>query len=216
MIDSYRRALAGATALLEAVGAAAPRATLRAVVAECLGGTASVFIDGVTRPGTSVWTPRAHDALPEGRVADDSQEWRRNGCGRGIGHHMALPVSADGVIVVCRAGRPFDAGDLRVARCLLPLLRSIQRYVDDADRPRLTTRELAVLRATADGLTAAAAGRRLKISTRTFEKHLERLYRKLGTRDRVHTVLLAQELGLLPVSAARPAAAPASGGGAAR
>jgi len=33
---------------------------------------------------------------------------------------------------------------------------------------------------------------------RTVHKHVESLYRKLGTRDRVSTVLRAQEIGLLP------------------
>ncbi|GAA4587471.1 DNA-binding CsgD family transcriptional regulator [Actinoplanes octamycinicus] len=102
-----------------------------------------------------------------------------------------------GVLVTCRPDRPFDAADRAVARRLQPLLTSVQRHL--ARRPpRLTERELAVLAATADGLTAVAAGRRLGISPRTFEKHLERLYRKFATRDRVHTVLLAQDLGLLP------------------
>jgi DNA-binding CsgD family transcriptional regulator len=120
---------------------------------------------------------------------------------------LALPVSAVCTVVVCRADRRFDAGEREVARCLLPLLGSIQRSLGHPDRPRLpspvplTPRELAVLSATADGLTAAAGGRRLEISARTFEKHLERVYRKLGTRDRVHAVLLAQECGVLPVSA---------------
>ncbi|MFI7544772.1 response regulator transcription factor [Actinoplanes sp. NPDC049599] len=215
MMDSYRRALDGATALLERVGAGAPWAAVCAVVAERLGCTASVYVEGVAGSGPSVWMPEGHEALPEGRVAGDSREWRGSSCARGTGHHLALPVSATSVLVVCRAHRRFDAGDREVAQCLLPLLHSVQRHVDHPDRPRLTPRELAVLRATADGLTASAAGRRLQISARTFEKHLERLYRKLGTRDRVHTVLLAQELGVLPVSAARSAGARPSGGGAA-
>ncbi|MGW4946521.1 response regulator transcription factor [Actinoplanes sp. NPDC004185] len=215
MMDSYRRALDGATALLEGVGAGAPWAAVCAVVAERLGCTASVYVEGVARSGPSVWMPEGHDTLVEGRVAGGSCEWRGNPCALGTGYHLALPVSATSVLVLCRAHRQFDAGDRKVAQCLLPLLRSVQRYVDHPDRSRLTPRELAVLRATADGLTAAAAGRRLQISARTFEKHLERLYRKLGTRDRVHTVLLAQELGVLPVSAARSAAARPSGGGAA-
>ncbi|WP_367658021.1 response regulator transcription factor [Streptomyces sp. TG1A-8] len=50
----------------------------------------------------------------------------------------------------------------------------------------------------ADALTADSIGRRLGISTRTVHKHVENLYRKLGTRDRVGTVLRAQRLGLLP------------------
>jgi DNA-binding CsgD family transcriptional regulator len=62
---------------------------------------------------------------------------------------------------------------------------------------RLTPRELTVLALLADSLTAAAIGRRLGISTRTVHKHVENLYRKLGTRDRVAAVLRARGLGLL-------------------
>ncbi|WP_405953396.1 response regulator transcription factor [Streptomyces prunicolor] len=50
----------------------------------------------------------------------------------------------------------------------------------------------------ADALTASAIARRLGISVATVHKHVESLYRKLGTRDRVSTVLRAQEMGLLP------------------
>lgn len=45
-------------------------------------------------------------------------------------------------------------------------------------------------------------GRRLGISERTVHKHIANVYRKLGTRDRVSTVLRAQRLGLVPTAAA--------------
>lgn len=215
MTETYRRALDIAAAVLEGIGAGAPWATVCSVVAERLDCTASVYVEGVVPYGAEVWMPEGHDALPGGRIAGDVRGWQGIPCARGAGHHLALPVCATGVLVACRATRSFDAGDREVAQCLLPLLRSVQRHTGHPDRPRLTPREFAVLQATADGLTAAAAGRRLEISARTFEKHLERLYRKLGTRDRVHTVLLAQEIGILPVSAARPPGACASGAAAA-
>jgi DNA-binding NarL/FixJ family response regulator len=61
----------------------------------------------------------------------------------------------------------------------------------------LTPREVAVLLLLADALTASAIARRLGISVRTLHKHVENLYRQLGTRDRMSTVLHAQELGLV-------------------
>jgi DNA-binding NarL/FixJ family response regulator len=61
----------------------------------------------------------------------------------------------------------------------------------------LTPRELTVLALLAEGLTAAAIARRLAISPRTVNKHQENLYRKLGTTDRLTTVILAQDLGLV-------------------
>ena len=62
---------------------------------------------------------------------------------------------------------------------------------------RLTPREHAVLLLLAEGLVAEAIARRLSISTRTVSKHLEHVYRKLGTSDRLTSVLVAQSLGLL-------------------
>lgn len=65
----------------------------------------------------------------------------------------------------------------------------------------LTRREKQILELIADGLTAEAIGRRLRVSPRTVAKHQERMYRKLGTSDRLTTVLRAQRLGLLPALA---------------
>lgn len=70
---------------------------------------------------------------------------------------------------------------------------------------RLTPRELSVLRLLAEALTAAAIARRLGISTGTVHKHLAQLYRKLGTADRLATVLRAREAGLLPDTSETPA-----------
>ncbi|MCP9963372.1 helix-turn-helix transcriptional regulator [Streptomyces somaliensis] len=74
----------------------------------------------------------------------------------------------------------------------------------------LTPREHAVLLALAEGLPATAVARRLGISARTVHKHLQNLYRKLGTADRLSAVLRAQEAGILP---APGAAAPGPGHG---
>ncbi|MEV0678921.1 AAA family ATPase [Actinosynnema sp. NPDC050436] len=61
----------------------------------------------------------------------------------------------------------------------------------------LTDREHTVLEVLAQGLTADAIARRMDISPRTVHRHLQHLYRKLGTADRLSTVLRAQSLGLL-------------------
>jgi DNA-binding CsgD family transcriptional regulator len=72
-----------------------------------------------------------------------------------------------------------------------------------AEALKLTVRELSVLGLTAEGLTAAAAARRLAIAPRTAQKHLERAYRKLGVGDRVSAILRAHQLGLLATEDAR-------------
>ena len=64
-------------------------------------------------------------------------------------------------------------------------------------RHSLTPRELMVLALLSEGLAAKAIAHRLRVSSRTVHKHQENLYRKLGTSDRLGTVLLAQRLGLV-------------------
>ena len=50
---------------------------------------------------------------------------------------------------------------------------------------RLTAREREVLELLAEGRTTRAAARLLDCSPRTVEKHLERVYRKLGVNSRL-------------------------------
>ena len=69
---------------------------------------------------------------------------------------------------------------------------------------RLTAREQVTLNLLAESLTAEAIARRLGITVGTVHKHLASLYRKLGTNDRLETVLRAQRLGLLPPPDGRP------------
>jgi DNA-binding CsgD family transcriptional regulator len=66
-----------------------------------------------------------------------------------------------------------------------------------ADELGVTARELAVLELLAHGLTAAAIGRRLAITERTVQKHLQRVYAKLAVGDRLSAVQRAQRIGLL-------------------
>jgi DNA-binding CsgD family transcriptional regulator len=73
----------------------------------------------------------------------------------------------------------------------------VELRADPAAR-RLTQRERTVLTMLAEGLTAEAIARRLDISPRTVHRHLQHLYRKLGTADRLATVLRAKAVGLLP------------------
>jgi DNA-binding NarL/FixJ family response regulator len=78
--------------------------------------------------------------------------------------------------------------------------RREQRRVGSPQRPArgLTSREQVTLNLLAESLTAEAIARRLGITAGTVHKHLASLYRKLGTNDRLETVLRAQRLGLLP------------------
>jgi DNA-binding NarL/FixJ family response regulator len=76
-------------------------------------------------------------------------------------------------------------------------VRATYRTARGPDVVPITDREQAVLDLMADGLITAAIGRRLGISPRTVSKHMENIYRKLGTHDRTTTVLRGQALGFL-------------------
>ncbi|NUT72292.1 helix-turn-helix transcriptional regulator [Pseudarthrobacter sp. C4D7] len=56
---------------------------------------------------------------------------------------------------------------------------------------------MAILTLLSKGLTAESLARRLGISSRTAEKHLEHIYRKLDVRDRLMAVQRAYQFGLL-------------------
>ena len=143
----------------------------------------------------------------------------------GVDHVLGLPLPdisrpVRGFLVY-RAGSRFTDGHLAYARLIQPLLAGVARQVtllrhwraSTAKAPSgkagfdpakgaaasgLTPREITVLTLLADALTATAIGRRLGISVRTAQKHIESIYRKLGTKDRVATVLRAQACGLIP------------------
>ena len=60
-----------------------------------------------------------------------------------------------------------------------------------AAAPRLTTRELEVLRLLADGLGQDEIAERLFISTKTVATHIDHILGKLGVRSRAQAVAVA-------------------------
>ena len=166
------------------------------------------------------------DRFADGRLKG---AWREIGGSWGVPGQLALPVhlgpQGSRCFVMGRA-EGFRPGEVRLARRLHRLLTGLDRQVQAmrrfrgaapdgalacAESVRLTPRELSVLGLLADGLTAAAAARRLLVAERTLRKHVERVYAKLGVSDRVSAVLRAQRLGLL--GAPGPADYPASANG---
>ena len=63
--------------------------------------------------------------------------------------------------------------------------------------PRLTARELEVLRWTMDGKSAWAVGEILSVSENTVNFHLRNVFKKLGSSSKHQAVLKAMALGLL-------------------
>jgi DNA-binding CsgD family transcriptional regulator len=137
--------------------------------------------------------------------------------------HLAIPlyapVGAVRAFMVCRSGKDFGSRDRELALRVQPLLTSLDRHLTELQRLRrrssdprstvsrdnqgadlgVTPRELTVLALLAEGGKATAIARRLGVTPSTVTKHQENLYRKLGTTDRLATVLLAQALGLVAV-----------------
>jgi two-component system nitrate/nitrite response regulator NarL len=66
-----------------------------------------------------------------------------------------------------------------------------------SDRPRLTPREVEVLRMVAEGLTTPQIAGRLVLGTATVKSHLQTLYEKLGVSDRASAVAVAMRQGIL-------------------
>ncbi|MFJ5696629.1 response regulator transcription factor [Arthrobacter sp. NPDC093139] len=99
-----------------------------------------------------------------------------------------------------------------MARLLQPILTGLAHHLGlapasaeasaQSSRYGLTLREMAILTLLSKGLTAESLARRLNISPRTVEKHLEHIYRKLYVCDRLMAVQRAYELGLLEPAAA--------------
>lgn len=110
--------------------------------------------------------------------------------------------------VLARDDCEFSDDEVAIAAGLVAVLaawervyRPSQRYPratdDDENRAGLSPRELQVLQLIALGLTAAACGHVLRISSATVRKHLEHVYDKLGTHDRLVAVTVAARMGLL-------------------
>jgi DNA-binding CsgD family transcriptional regulator len=163
---------------------------------------------------TRDWRAMQVADVPE-RFADETVQasWRDMAIPWGVASQLALPLHvgphSHRAFVMGRADR-FTADEVLLADTVQRVLRGLDRQVttvrvrfdagarEVATSMHLTPRELAVLGELADGLTAAAIGRKLLITERTVHKHLERLYTKLGVGDRLAAVLGAQRLGLLP------------------
>jgi DNA-binding NarL/FixJ family response regulator len=62
----------------------------------------------------------------------------------------------------------------------------------------LTTREVEVVKLVAEGMTNAQIAQRLYLSPRTVHRHLNSVYRKIGTNSRAAAARFATEHGLLP------------------
>ena len=119
---------------------------------------------------------------------------------------MLIPPSSGQFVYfgTTRADPDFTDDDLELCRSLQPCLVALYTALTLAEQTSppsetmtLTRREHAVLGYLADGLTAEAIARRLSARPATVRKHLQNLYAKLGTSDRLGAVIRGRDLGLL-------------------
>ncbi|WP_162794708.1 helix-turn-helix transcriptional regulator [Nonomuraea lactucae] len=160
----------------------------------------------------------------EGTATDYTSLYRR-WLGAGKPRILTIPLTVTPKrvtsVAVMRSGPDFTDRSMCLARHLQPVLAGVYALRNCTPRPpiespdhldedigiRLTARELTVLDLLAGGLISTAIARRLGISPTTVEKHIQNIYRKLDTHDRISTVLRAQSIGVLPPTA-RPATRP--------
>jgi DNA-binding NarL/FixJ family response regulator len=125
----------------------------------------------------------------------------------------SIRAGADGYLEKTAGVRFIGAALLRVAagervftpeqeRMALDELGRLARQARESSgvRASLTDRELEILELVAIGLTVKQVATRLRLSPRTVETHIAKLYRKLGARNRVQAVSRAAALGIIELS----------------
>ena len=119
---------------------------------------------------------------------------------------LGFLIKADALRDLAATIRRVAAGDRAIApeleaaatAALGRLARRARDAVDVADD--LTARQRQVLSMLSHGLTIGQVGSRLRISPRTVETHVGKLYRKLGVRTRLQAVSVAATLGLVDLA----------------
>ena len=129
-----------------------------------------------------------------------------------VGISYRLSGQSHQAYVLGRARTDFDDDDLIVARYVQRALFGLDRQISTMRSLSgmqsavvdlgLTARETSVLALLAAGYPNRVIARRLGCAPRTVEKHLERIFRKLGVRDKLNAVRVAQACDLV---AGRPA-----------
>jgi two-component system, NarL family, response regulator DevR len=93
--------------------------------------------------------------------------------------------------VVSRGGSAFDEHSANA------VVRWLHTSGDDRTSGEITTREHEILAMLAQGLSNAAIGQRLFISSATVKFHVANLLQKLGTKRRAEAVYAAAKMGLI-------------------
>jgi DNA-binding CsgD family transcriptional regulator len=126
----------------------------------------------------------------------------------GITHALCIALPGDATtgvgIAFHRAGRDFDEDERALLTRLRPAVASAVRAAPVLAPAELTAREAEVLRLVVRGATNAETALVLHISTRTVEKHLEHVYRKLRVAGRYAAMSSARSSSVSPWPASSP------------
>ncbi len=199
---------AGSDGLLEVVShphdaleplAAAMEAWRRGEMLDCHALTNWHYVTGDPRPWTTGRVPTA--IVAQHKRNRINQFLRPLALDQQLSLHYRLEGHSYSTYVLGRGVTDFSDDDLVVAgfvrRALVGLDRQVallRRLLGDRSPSTqpvdlgLTGRELAVLGLLSQGHSTRLMAHRLGCSPRTVEKHLQRIYRKLGVRDRLNAV----------------------------
>ncbi len=107
-----------------------------------------------------------------------------------VGLHLSRRPGELHLVYLTRGpGSDFSPRDRTVLELLRPHLDAAFRRLA-FPAPRLTPREIEVLRCVRDGDSNCQVARRLGIAEATVEKHLENVYQRTGARSRIQAVSL--------------------------
>ena len=163
---------------------------------------------GDPRPSTIARVPTR--VVPADERRPLIRAFRSIGCEQQLTINVRLVEALYSTFIVTRSDIDFTDDELALARQIQLVLIGLDRQTalvrqltptssDEGIDAGLTVRELTVLALLAEGHSTQAIARRLACSPRTVYKHLEHIYRKLGVRDRVNAIRVAQHWQLRPV-----------------
>jgi pimeloyl-ACP methyl ester carboxylesterase/DNA-binding CsgD family transcriptional regulator len=107
----------------------------------------------------------------------------------------ANPPKAELILLDGSAAVPF-LGDTDA------VLAAVNRFLSETSEPRpggLTERELEILTLLARGASSSGIANDLSISTRTVDRHIGNIYRKIGAHNRAEATAYTYERGIAPV-----------------
>lgn len=160
---------------------------------------------------TGLRGPQSIGCVPDALVSKSmKQAWDEIARPWNVNHQLSVPLQLGGNDLhsyLVQRSDDFTEQEFDLASLLQPILTglalhlrlattSVEASVQSSPHV-LTVREMAILTLLSKGLTAESLARKLTISPRTAEKHLEHIYRKLDVDDRLMAVQRAYELGLL-------------------